>query len=52
MEMNIIPIIVAALATLTVGFVWYGPLFGKAWMKENNFTEAELKTETCLKFLV
>ena len=49
MEMNITPIIVATLATLTVGFVWYGPLFGKAWMKENNFTEAELKNGNMLK---
>ena len=49
MEMNITPIIVAALATLPVGFVWYGPLLGKAWMKENNFTEAELKNGNMLK---
>lgn len=24
----------AVVATITIGFLWYGPLFGNAWMKE------------------
>ncbi len=24
----------AALSTIAIGFLWYGPLFGNAWMKE------------------
>ena len=27
-------IAVAALATIAIGFLWYGPLFGNAWLKE------------------
>lgn len=42
-------ILVASLSTFVVGFVWYGPLFGKAWMKENGFTEEELKKGNMLK---
>jgi hypothetical protein len=33
-NINWIAFVVAALSTLVVGFLWYGPLFGKAWMKE------------------
>jgi hypothetical protein len=37
-------IIVAALANFLVGGLWYSPLlFGKLWMKENNFTEEEVQ---------
>ena len=35
--------LVAALIPMIVGAVWYGPLFGKAWMKTNGFTEESLK---------
>lgn len=38
-----IAIIVAAAAGFVVGGIWYGPLFGKMWMKEHGFTEEELK---------
>jgi hypothetical protein len=30
---NYFAVIVAAVAAMAVGFVWYGPLFGKQWMK-------------------
>jgi hypothetical protein len=33
----------AALVPMVIGFVWYGPLFGKTWMEEMGFTEASLK---------
>ncbi|MCA0348736.1 MAG: DUF1761 domain-containing protein [Flavobacterium sp.] len=49
MEMNFLAILVAALSTLIVGFVWYGPLFGKVWMKENGFSEEEMKKGNMLK---
>lgn len=32
----------AALVPLVIGFVWYGPLFGNAWMKEMGFTKESL----------
>lgn len=42
-NMNWIAILVAALAGFVVGGLWYGPLLGKAWMKERGLTEAELQ---------
>lgn len=37
--MNIWLIIAAALSTFVLGYVWYGPLFKKAWCKENGIAE-------------
>lgn len=42
-SLNWLAIFVAALSSFLIGGVWYGPIFGKAWMKENNFTEDQLK---------
>ncbi len=42
--LNWVAIIVAALSNFLVGGLWYSQLlFGKLWMKENNFTEDELR---------
>lgn len=42
--LNIWAVIVAALSTFLIGGLWYSPaLFGKAWMRENGFTEESLK---------
>ena len=35
-EINWIAILVAVVATFILGFLWYTPLFGKAWAKEMN----------------
>lgn len=36
-------VLVAALSNFLVGGLWYSPLlFGRLWMKENNFTEENL----------
>lgn len=32
----------AAVSTFLVGGIWYGPLFGRAWMAELGFTEDDL----------
>ncbi len=42
-NMDWIAILVAAAAGFLVGGVWYGPLFGAAWMKERGLTEEGLK---------
>lgn len=34
---------ITALIPMLVGSIWYGPLFGKSWMKTNGFTEESLK---------
>ena len=50
MEINFIALLVAAIVTLVVGFIWYHPkVFGTIWMKENNFTAEDLKKGNMLK---
>ena len=34
MNINMMAVIVAVIANFVLGFVWYTPLFGKAWAKE------------------
>ena len=40
---NYLAILVAAVSTFLLGGLWYGPLFGRAWMRECGFTEESLK---------
>ena len=43
-SINIWAVLVAALANFLIGGLWYSPaLFGKAWMKANNFTDTDLQ---------
>lgn len=50
MPFNPIAILVAALATLLVGFVWYNPkVFGTIWMKEIGMTEEKAKQGNMFK---
>jgi hypothetical protein len=44
MTPNWIAVLVAGISAFVLGGVWYSPaLFGKACMKENNLTEAQIK---------
>jgi hypothetical protein len=50
MPVNIYAVLVAPLATLVVGFVWYSPkVFGTIWMKETGMTEEKAKKSNMLK---
>jgi hypothetical protein len=50
MQINFISFFVAAVVTLFVGFVWYHPkVFGTIWMRENNFTQEDLRKGNMLK---
>ncbi len=40
---NYVAIIVAAVASMAIGFVWYGPLFGKQWMKMAGLSMKDMK---------
>lgn len=43
-QLNYLAIVVAAASCFVLGGLWYAPfLFGKTWMKLNNFTEEDLK---------
>ncbi len=39
---NHLAVFAAALSAFVVGGLWYGPLFGKAWMRETGLTEETL----------
>lgn len=43
--MNWTGIILAAIAQLVVGFIWYGPLFGKTWMSMMGITTQGMSRE-------
>lgn len=43
MKFDFLMCALAALVPMIVGSIWYGPLFGKAWMKEMGFTEESMK---------
>ncbi len=42
MPFSILAAIVVAVVNMIVGFIWYGPFFSKAWMKEIDKSEEEL----------
>lgn len=46
---NWLAVVVATIMTFVVGAIWYGPVFGKAWMAEMGFTEEELKNANMVK---
>ena len=44
-QINYLAVVVAALSTFILGGLWYSPmLFGKVWMRANNFTDADLQS--------
>jgi hypothetical protein len=40
---NFLAILVSGAASLVLGFIWYGPLFGKAWARYTGWTEEKVK---------
>lgn len=42
MNVNWLAVLAAALVNMALGFLWYGPIFGKAWMKLSGLTDAKL----------
>jgi hypothetical protein len=42
-QLNHIAIIAATIAAFVLGGIWYGPLFGASWMRENGFTPETMK---------
>ena len=46
---NLLAILVAASTGFLIGGLWYGPLFGKAWMAEHGLTEEQLRAGNMIK---
>ena len=44
-EVSLLATVVGALAGWLLGSVWYGPMFGKAWMAEHGFTLEEISKD-------
>ncbi|MEP0986648.1 DUF1761 domain-containing protein [Ekhidna sp.] len=42
-NINWLSVAIAAISTFLIGGIWYGPLFGKAWMNAFGYTEEDLK---------
>ena len=42
MNVNLIAVLVGAIINMVLGFLWYGPLFGKPWQKLSGLTDAKL----------
>ena len=40
--LNYLAIVIAAIASMVLGFLWYGPIFGKQWMKEMGFSKEKM----------
>jgi hypothetical protein len=43
LQLNWLAIILSGITPMLIGAIWYGPLFGKAWMKEAGMTEESIK---------
>ena len=42
---NYLAVLVCAIVGMIIGSLWYGPIFGKAWMKEIGKTEEDLRKD-------
>ena len=51
-NINWLSVIVASVSSFLVGGIWYGPLFGKAWMRAFGFTESDLNTRYMPKVFI
>jgi hypothetical protein len=47
LEVNYLAVLVAGFASMVVGMLWYGPLFGKTWIKQMGWTQKYI--EDCKK---
>ena len=44
-DINYLAVLVCSVVPMLIGFIWYGPLFGKAWMAAVGKTEEEIKKD-------
>lgn len=41
-DINWLAVVVVAVINFFIGFLWYGPIFGKIWMKAMKFTQKDI----------
>ena len=46
---NWFAVVAASLVGFAIGFIWYGPLFGKAWMQSVGMTEEDAQNGNMAK---
>lgn len=49
-NLNFPAVFVSALSSFIVGWLWYGPIFGKKWMELNGFDPEEMRKQKWLPF--
>ena len=42
-EVNYLAVLIVALVNFFIGFLWYGPIFGKAWISAMKFSQSDIK---------
>lgn len=42
-EVNYLSVLIVALVNFFIGFLWYGPIFGKTWIRAMKFTPSDVK---------
>ena len=42
-SINYWAVLAAAVASIILGFLWYGPLFGKQWIRLSGFSDKQIK---------
>src|SRR3989344_13062 len=45
LEVNYLGVLIAAIVNIIIGFLWYGPLFGKLWTKESGIPLKKLENK-------
>lgn len=44
-SVNIYSILLATVASIAIGFIWYGPLLGKVWAKEQGWSDDDMNKQ-------
>lgn len=42
-NVNIFAVVAATVVNIVIGFLWYGPVFGKAWMREMGYNDEHMR---------
>lgn len=52
MGINLLAALAVSISNMVLGFIWYGPLFAKTWMKEVKLTEREIGNGPGIGYLI